>query len=162
MVDQSLIKELKSFVKWAMTWFLKIALYVFTGYLGITGVISGSVDAAAVKATKLTLSGAVPVVGGLIADASETILVSAGVMKSAVGVYGLVAIMAILIGPFLQIGCQYLILKLAAAISGVFGVKECTDLIKDFCGTMGFLLAMAGTVCLLLIISTVCFMKGIG
>ncbi len=162
MIDQSLLKELRNFVKWAMTWFLKIMLYIFTGYLGITGVISGTADSAAIKATKLTISGVVPVVGSLIADASETILVSAGVMKSAVGVYGLIAILATFIGPFLQIGTQYLILKLTVAVSGVFGAKECTELIKDFSGVMGFLLAVVGTQCLLLMISTVCFMKGIG
>ncbi len=162
MVSQTMLKNLRDFIKWAMTWCLKTILYVFTGYLGITKVISGSVDASAMKATKLAISGAVPVVGGLISDASETILVSAGLMKGAVGSYGLVAVLAIWIGPFLQIGCQYLLLKMTSAVCGVIGSKENTALIADFTGAMGMLLAMTGTVCLLLLVSTVCFMKGVG
>lgn len=157
----SLLKNLQAFVKWAMTWSLKIILYAFTGYLGITGVVSGTADAATVKAAKLAISGAVPVVGSILSDASETILVSAGVMKSAVGVYGLLAILAVWIGPFLQIGSQYLLLKITAAVCGVIGSKQSTALIEDFSGAMGMLLAMTGTVCLLLLISTVCFMKGV-
>ena len=51
-------------------------------------------------------------------------------------------------------------LKITAALCGVFGVKEASDLIGDFSGAMGLLLGMTGTVCLLLLISTVCFMKG--
>jgi len=148
------------FAKWLMTWSLKIILYVFTGYISITGVISGSVDASVLKATKLTVSGMVPVVGGILADASETILISAGVMKNAAGVYGIFAVIAICIGPFLQVGVQYLLLKITAAICGVFGHKPAVGLINSFKTGMGIVLAMTGTVCILLLISLVCFLKG--
>ena len=160
-VSQSLLKNLRDFVKWGMTWCLKTLLYVFTGYLSITRVISGTVDASSVKAAKLAISGAVPVVGSLISDASETILISAGLMKNAAGTYGLLAALSVWIGPFLKIGCQYLFLKITAAVCAVIGNKEHTSLISDFSGAMGMLLAMTGTVCLLLLVSTVCFMKGV-
>ena len=88
-------------------------------------------------------------------------MVSAGVMKNSVGVYGMLAILAIWIGPFLQIAMQYILLKATAALCGVFGNKGTTGLIQDFSGVMGLLLAMTGTVCLLFLISTVCFMKGV-
>lgn len=161
-VGHEQLKEIQKFIKWLMTWILKIILYVFTGYMGITGIITGSVDSAAVKATKLTISGAVPVIGNIIADASETILVSAGLVKNAAGVYGMLAMIAILIGPFLQIGIQYLLLKFTGSICAVFGVKSTTNLVKDFSGAMGMILAMIGTTGLLLMVSIVCFMKGIG
>ncbi len=160
-IGEQMLKRLRDFIKWLMTWGLKIVLYLFTGYMGITGVVSGSVDAAAVKATKLTISGMVPVVGGILSDASEAVLVGAGVMKSAAGVYGLLAVLAIAIGPFLRIGIQYLILKLSAAVCGVFGTKRCSELIADFSGAMGLLLAMTGAVCLMLLVSTVCFMRSV-
>lgn len=155
------LKEGKSLVKWLMTWALKIILYVFTGYIGITGVVSGSTDAAAVKATKIAISSFIPVVGNIISDASETILVSAGLMKNTVGIYGLLAVTAVWIGPFLQIGVQYILLKLTAAAGGVVAGKEGVALLRDFCSAMGFLLAMTGAVCLMLLISIVCFMKGV-
>ena len=153
------LEKLKDLTKWLMTWLLKTALYIFTGYLGITGVVSGSVDAAAMKATKLTISGMVPVVGGILSDASETVLVSARMIRNSVGVYGLLAVIAIWIGPFIKIGAQYLLLKLTWAICGAFGAKENVKLIGDFSGGMGLLLGMTGTVCMLVLVSTVCFMR---
>lgn len=159
---ENTLAKLRDFVKWLLSWTLKIILYIFTGYLTITGVVSGTADAAALKATKLTISGMVPVVGGILSDASEAVILGAGVMKNAVGVYGLLAIIATWIAPFLEIGIQYLLLKATAAICGVFGVKGASTLIQDFSTAMGLLLAMTGTVCLLLLISTVCFMKGLG
>lgn len=160
-IGNDILKSLRDFVKWLMTWCLKITIYLFTGYIGITGVVGGTADAAAVKAAKLALSGFVPVVGSIISDASETILVSAGVMKNAVGIYGFLAITALWIGPFLQIGVQYIMLKITSAVCSVFGTKESINLVRDFSGVMGLLLGMTGTVCLLHLISTVCFMKGV-
>lgn len=156
------LKKIRDFAKWLVTWCLKTILYIFTGYMSITGVITGTADAAAVKAAKLTISGVVPVVGGILSDASEAVVVSAGVVKNAVGVYGLLAISAIWISPFLQMGAQFLLLKLTAVLCGVFGVKEASDLIEDFSTAMGLLVAMTGAVSFLMLVSTICFMKGMG
>ena len=160
-LGQDLLKKLRDLAKWLVTWGLKIILYVFTGYMAVTNVISGTADQAAVKAAKLTISGAIPVVGGILSDASEAILVSAGVIKNAAGLYGLIAVFSIAIGPFLRIGVHYLLLKLTGAVCSVFAGKKTTELISDFSGAMGLLLSMTGTVCLLLLISLVCFMKGV-
>ncbi len=159
---QTMLERLRDLCKWGMTWGLKIILYFFTGYMGITGVVSGAADEAAVKATKLTMSGMIPIVGGILSDASEAVILGAGMMKSAVGVYGMLALIAIWISPFLQIGISYLLLKLTAAICETFGVKRVSGLIKNFSEALGLLLGMTGAVCILLLISTICFMKGVG
>lgn len=159
--NEKLLDSMSGFMKWLMTWGLKIILYVFTGYISITGVISGSADATAVKTAKIALSGVVPVVGNIISDASEAVLVGAGVVKNSVGIYGLFAIISIYIGPFIQIGTHYLLLKGTSAVSSALGNKKCASLLCDFTSAMGILLAMSGTLCLLLLISTVCFMKGV-
>ena len=161
-IEEDSLNRVRDFMKSGMTWCLKTVLYLFTGYISITGVVSGTVDASALKAAKLTISGVVPVVGGILSDASETILVSAGVMKSAAGIYGIFAVLAICVTPFLQIGMQYLLLKMTSAVCGIFGYKTAVSLIDDFTTGMGFVLAMTGTVCILFLISLVCFMKGIG
>lgn len=161
-LGEELLKKMRDFVKWFMSWSLKTILTVFTTYMSITGVVSGTTDAAALKAAKVTISSVVPVVGGILSDASESVLVSAGLMKNAAGIYGILAVLAVFLEPFLRIGAHYLLLKLTAALSCVFGSKQMTDLIGDFSSAMGLLLAMTGAACLLLMISTVCFMKGVG
>ena len=161
-LGEELLKKMAGFVRWLSIWIIKTVLYVFTGYMGITGVISGTTDATALKAAKLTISGVVPVVGGILSDASEAVLVSAGVVKNAAGIYGILAILAMFAAPFLKIGSHYLLLKVTGAVCGVFGVKRCSDLIGDFSAAMGLLAAMTGSVCLLQLISTVCFLRGVG
>ena len=107
----SLLSELREFVGWLISKSLRVVLFVFTGYLTVTGVISGSADAAAVRATKAAVSGMIPVVGSILSDASETLLASASALKSSMGVFGMLAVLAICLTPFLKIGAQYLLLK---------------------------------------------------
>lgn len=160
--SDNLIKKVRDFVKWLLSWGMKLVLYVFTGYISLTGIVTGTADQAAVKATKMTISSVVPVVGGMLSDASETVLVGAAMVKNSVGIYGLLALLAVLIVPFLRICIQYGLLRLTAALSGIFAEKQISDLIGDFAGTMGLLLGMTGTVCLILLISVICFLKGMG
>lgn len=161
-LDEEMLKKMAGVVKWICTWSLKTILYVFTGYIGITGVISGTTDAAALKAAKLTISGMVPVVGGILSDASEAVLVSAGLAKNAAGIYGILAMLSVVLGPFLKIGVHYLMLKCTTAVCQIFGEKNHTALIESFCASMGLLLGMTGSVCVLLLVSVVCFLQGVG
>ena len=166
-LSQPLLEEIKKFIKWLITWLLKTMLYVFAGYLALLSIVFATLVGTAagfmpaVRATKLMISGVVPVVGGIISDASETILVSAGLVKNSVGIYGLLALVCVLIGPFLKVGIPYLMFKLTGSVCMIFGVKESSKLIQDFSGTMGMLLGMSVSVGLMLMVSTVCFMKGI-
>lgn len=161
-VGEETMKKLREMIRGFLVWCMKTLLYIFTGYMGITGVVTGSTDAAALKAAKLTISSAVPVVGGILSDASEAVLVGAGLMKNAAGIYGMLAILSVCLEPFVRIGAQYLLLKLTAGLCAMFGPKRLTDMLADFSSALGLLLAMTGTCCLLLIISIVCFMKGAG
>lgn len=156
------LKKLRDFLKNTMGWMLKTILTVFTTYMGITGVVSGTTDAAMLKAAKVTISSVVPVVGGILSDASEAVLVGTGVVKNTAGIYGIFAVLSLFLAPFLRIGTQYLVLKLTASVCGVFGRKTMTGLVEDFACAMGMLLAITGSMCLLLLVSVVCFLKGGG
>ena len=161
-VGEDILKKIKDMLKSLSGWVLKIILTVFTTYMSITGVVSGTTDAAALKAAKITISSVVPIVGGIMSDASEAVLVSAALMKNAAGVYGILAILALFLEPFLRIGTQYLLLKATGTVCSILGTKSIAGLIEDFSSAMGLLLAMTGTCCLMILISTICFMKGVG
>lgn len=157
-----ILKKISDAVKNILHWLLKTLLIIFTTYMSITGVVSGMTDAAALKAAKLTMSTVIPVVGGILSDASESVLVSMGVMKNAAGIYGILATLAVFMGPFIRVGVQYLLLKISAWICSLFAGKNISGLVDDFSAAMGLLLAMVAASCIFVLISTVCFMKGIG
>lgn len=160
-LGENILVSFGKFIKWLMTWLLKLSLYIFTGFITVSGVVSGSADAMTIKATKITVSGMIPVVGGIISDASEAILVGAGMMKNTAGLYGIFAFLAICISPILKIMIHCVVLKISAALCSLFGLPGQYGLIDDFSQAMSMILAATGSVCLLLLISTVAFLKGV-
>ena len=156
---EELLKKCRDMARSITTYFLKTSLSLFTAYMGITGVISGTTDAAALKVTKTTISMFVPVVGGILSDAAGSVLLGAKLAKNAAGVYGIFALLAIFLEPFLLIACHYLMLKLTATICLVFGSRSVTELISDISSGMGMLLGMTGAVCLLLLIGVTCYLR---
>ena len=161
-IGEGFFRNLADGVKHLLTWLLKTLLIVFTTYMSVTGVVSGTTDAAALKTAKVTLSSVVPVVGGILSDASESVLVSMDILKNAAGIYGILAVLALFMGPFVKVGVQYLLLKGSAALCSLFGDKRISSLIGDFSTAMGLLVAMVAAGCVLILISTVCYLKGIG
>ena len=162
MTGEGMLKNIRDLVKTFISWSLKTLLTFYTTYMAITGAVSGTTDAAALKATKVTIASVVPVVGGILSDASEAVLVSAGLAKNAAGIYGLFAILALFLTPFIRIGLHYLVLKIAGGLCGIWSSKRVSELTGDLSTAMGMLLGMTGACCLLQLISTVCFLRGVG
>lgn len=134
---------------------LKLILTLFTAYLTIAGGVSGSVDRMALKTAKFAVSGAVPVVGGVISDATETVLSGAALLKNSVGVFGMLCITAICLVPFLRAGAGYLCYKAGAAVLSPL----CPDGLRQLLGGVGtgfgLLLGMLSTCCLILYLELV-------
>lgn len=159
-IGEDTLKDMKEQLKKGIEWFLKTFTTIFLSYLNMTSVISGTADAAAVKAAKTAISAAVPVIGGALSSASESILAGAALVKNAAGIGGIYVILALFLQPFFKIYSHYLILKGTSLLCGIFDAKRLSQLIGDFTAAMGLLLAMTGCMCLLHLISTVCFLKG--
>ena len=149
------LKRIAGTLKWLVTAVLTTVLVVFVGYLTVSGVIAGTTDAVTVKAAKFTMSSLVPVVGGILSDAAETVLAGAGILKNAVGVFGMLAVLAMCIVPFLQLGIHYLAYKAAAALSATVSGGRVAGLIDQLGGAFGLVLGMTGSCALLLLISLV-------
>ena len=136
--------SVRTLLGWCISALLKGVMYVFTAYLSLTGLLSGSSDEAAVNAAKSTLSAALPVVGGIAADASEAVLQSAKLLRATAGTFGILAVLAIALMPFLKIAICYLTMKLTAAAAGLAAGKEHAALLGAQTSAMGYLQSMRG------------------
>ncbi len=138
---------------------LKILLFCFSAFISLTHIVSGNADALAVKAAKLTVSSVVPVVGSMISDATETVLVSTKLLKNSVGVFGMLSMLAIMIVPFLKLGIQYIVLQGTTILASAIGQKEHTSVLHAVSTAAGYLLGMVGCCGLMAFLACICFMK---
>lgn len=153
------LSGLRQLTGWCICAALKGMMYVFTAYLSLTGLLSGSSDEAAVEAAKSTLSAAIPVVGAIVSDASEAVLQSARLLRTTAGTFGILAVLAMALVPFAKIGVCFLTMKLTTAVAELTAEKQHAELLDALTGAMGYLLGMVGCTALMLVFSTCCFMK---
>lgn len=149
------IGAIGGFIHWAVKTVLTWLLLLFTAYISISGVISGSADRAAVKLTRFAVSGMVPVVGGILSDATESVLVGAGLLRNTIGIYGTLAVLAFCILPFLRLGVQYLLYKIAAILTAAMTQNGLSKLIGEIGTAFGLVLAMTGTAAMVALISII-------
>lgn len=149
------LKKIGGCIKWIINTVLGVFLLSFIGYLNISGAISGSADAVTVKAAKFTVSNMVPVVGGILSDAAETVLAGASLLRSAIGVFGMLVVVAICLLPFLHLGAHYLAYKFTSALAETVADSRTAGLIDAIGTAFGMVLAMTASCAMLLIISMV-------
>jgi len=149
------LERLAGLLKSTVTFVLSAILLVFVGYLTASGAIAGSADASAIKVVRMTMSRAIPVVGGILADASESVLVGAGVLKGTVGAAGLLVVLTICLIPFLHLAMQYLTYKMTAALCATVAQPRLSRLIDTIGAAFGLVLGMTGAAAVLLMIGIV-------
>ena len=149
------LDKLAKGIKSLVTGILSVLLLVFVGYLTASGAIAGSADLSRVKAARMAISRAIPVVGSILADASETVLAGAGVLRGTVGATGLLVVLAICLTPFLRLGVQYLLYKGTAALCATIAQPELARLVDAIGSAFGLVLGMTGAAALILMVSVV-------
>ena len=148
-------------LKRAVSGILTTALLGFTIYLSVSRVLSGAADGAAVRIARAAVSGMVPVVGGILAEASEAVLAGAGMLKNSIGVVGMLAVLAACAAPFVQLGIQYLLYKAAAFLAAAVGMPDLCRLLDGLGGAFALVLGMTASCALLLLVSVLCFVSAV-
>jgi stage III sporulation protein AE len=146
-------------VKWLMKTALSVFVLAFVAYVSITGIIAASTDAVAVRTAKVAISTVLPVVGGILADAADTVLSGASILRNAIGIFGLLAVAAMCISPFIRMGAHYLLFKAAAGLSGAVADKRISKLVDSFAAAFGITLAASGACAAMLFVSIVSTIK---
>lgn len=156
------LKRLGGLLKWIATGLLSLLVTGFVLYLSVTGAVAGNADTMAQKAAKTAISGMIPVVGGILSDAAETVVAGAGILRGTVGVTGLLAVLAICLIPFLRLGLQYLVYKLTAALTAAVLPGPIAGLIDSIGSAFALILAMVGGGGMILYVALITSIQAVG
>ena len=112
--DRIQIDKLTKFMKSGVTWVLGIGLTIFVAVVSLEGSLSSSVDGITAKTTKAVVSSAIPIVGKILGDAVDSVLGCGIILKNAVGIVGVIIIVAIAILPIIKLALMTISYKLLA------------------------------------------------
>lgn len=143
------------FIRWGCGALLTGLTTVFTLCLSLSGAIAGHGDKLAGSLAKSAISAALPVVGSILSDAADSYLAGAQILRGAVGVFGLGAVLCVCLGPVLRLGLHYVLFKAAAALSEPFGEGRLSALVGNIATAYGLALGLLGSAGAMLFVSIV-------
>lgn len=142
-------------LSWGCTTLLTAMTMAFTLALTLSGAIAGHGDKLAGSLTKSAISAALPVVGSVLSDAADAYLAGAQLLRGAVGVFGLAAVLCVCLGPVLRLGLHYLLFKAAAFLAEPFAEGRLSTLMGNIAGAYGMALGLLGSMGTMLFVSIV-------
>lgn len=151
--ENAMLKTAVRFTKWCAVTAMTALTTVFCVYISLSGVITGSADAAAVKTTKTVISSALPVVGGILSDSASAMLAAAGLIKNSAGVFCLVVVCVLCAGSFAVLSVKMLVFKAASAISELACGGRFSQLLGNIGTAFGMLLGLVGSYGMMLFLS---------
>ena len=153
LLEQSRLSLLSKGIGKLLSWGLSAILIVFTAFLSVSNLLAGSADRLAVKVGKTVISGAVPVVGGILSDATEAVAATALTLRGTLGVLGVFSVLALCLVPLLRMAVQYLFYQLAAFFSGMVGSQSLSKFLEQLSSAFSLMLAMTAGGAFLLLVS---------
>lgn len=111
-------------------WIMSLLTTVFIGILSIQTAVNASADTLSVKTAKFIIGSSVPVAGTVLSEALTTVTASMGLLKSSIGIYGVVACAAIFLPLIVELFIWKVCLVLTAAISDLFSLPKISSLLR--------------------------------
>lgn len=142
--DNSILTGLKRMVKWCAVTVMTGLTLAFSALIGLTGLVTGSVDAVAVKTARTVISGTLPVVGGIVSDAASAVLSSAALLRNTAGAVGMIAVCALCVGPFAALLVKSLMMKAGSAVCEAVPGLSLSRFLSDMGTAVNMLLGLLG------------------
>ena len=157
--DQAQVGKLSKFLDSSMVWVLGTVLTLFVSVTSLEGGLTSSIDGVTAKAAKTAISSVVPVIGSILGDAVNTIMGCSNIIKNAVGVVGIVVILAICIRPIIQLAVLTITYYLGAALCEPIADEKIVGILEQMGGTFKIFLAVMFALTAMLIIGIAIVMK---
>lgn len=137
-----------------LKWVLTFTMSVFTAILTMQSIISSSADSAGVKATRFAISSFVPLVGGALSEAYQTVRGCMGMLKSGVGVFAILATGTIYLPAIISCLLWLSAINIAIALAGVFDMGDIIKLLKSVTTVINSLIAILLCCMIIFIVSS--------
>ncbi len=123
-------------------WSLGLIMTVYLGVLSLQTTVSAAADNMAVRTGRFLLGSFIPVVGGALSEALTTLQSSVSLLRSSVGIYGVVVMVLTVLPVLIELLLWRAVLLVCASASGVFGCERIGALLKAADAAVAFLVGI--------------------
>lgn len=130
-----------SLIKSVMKWIIGITVTIFGLFITAQSTASSLFNGIFFKVTKYLVGNSVPIVGNFLSAGVDMVVMSGTVVRSSLGIMGIVLLLGEIIQPIILLASFSIILKITAAIAQPLGEKNLYSLFSDFSKDVEYLIA---------------------
>lgn len=118
-----------------ITFVITATFTVFIGILTIYG-LSTKIDGLSIRTAKFAVDTFVPIVGGFLSDAVDTVIGSSAILKNGIGIIGLLVLAIIILLPIVKVVVMLLIYSIIGAVTEPIASSNIIKLFGDISKTL--------------------------
>ncbi|MCH5316399.1 MAG: hypothetical protein J1E05_00360 [Eubacterium sp.] len=130
------LKSVLGFMKKYITTGISLCAAAFVSVLSIKTAVAARADMLGIRSIRFAINSVVPVIGGSISEGLLSIQSYSSLIRSSVGVVGIIAVVLVFLPAIIEVALWRFFLSLSNIISEVFGDDSVTLVIKGFCDAM--------------------------
>lgn len=146
-------QRLSQLIKKAYVFVLSITGTAFSGIVTLKGVLSNSVDTLSSRSVRFVLGQSLPIVGGAVSETYSSVLLSLGLIKNTVGVFGIITVIIFVAPTLIELLIWSFCLEIISFFAQAFGTERICGLTDIFKSAVTLL---ASTIIILTTIFIVC------
>ncbi len=129
-------------IKKLSVWIISLFGTVFVGVLSIQTAVNSAADSVTLRTAKFILGTSVPVAGKILSEAASTISASMGLLRSSVGIYGVVALVIMLLPIVVELMLWRCVLMVNISLSNVFSLSKISSILRAVDSMLSLLLGV--------------------
>lgn len=149
------ISKILEFAKKTAVFIMSLSATVFVTMLSLKGMLAASADTVAVRGIRFLIGNMIPVVGGAVSDAYQSIVGTLSLVKNTVGVFALAAMAVINLPIIAECVMWVLSLNMLAVLGDVFSQTGLCSLFRAVSSAVTLL-------CVTVVLETLVFLLSVG
>ena len=126
----------------AVTAAMGLAAGVYSAVLTVKDVIAGAADSVGMKGAKYLVGQSVPIVGGAVAEALNTVAAGLSLVRDTAAVFAVAVLLLIDLAPVLRLLLWKLVFRMVSASAGLLGQKRAAELADCLNSMLSVILAV--------------------
>lgn len=135
-------------------WVLCFCMSLFVAFITMKSIVTVSEDSISNKVVKFAINSFVPLVGGALSDAYQTVVSCVSLLKSGVGVAAMAAVFAIFLPAMAKCVIWQLVIAVSVSVCEVFENKKTCTLLNSLASVLSVVCAILLSTMVIYIIST--------
>ena len=154
------LSGISKLIRDGFSWTLGLSAAAISAVMSFQTTIAARADSLSMRAVRFAASNAIPVAGGIAADAVRTVAGSLSLVKSTVGWAGVVIIALMTLPVMIQVLLTRIGVLLAGTSASVLGLEREKSLLDEVSGLLGSLIAVCLVASLMFVYALAVFARG--